>query len=190
MERNPSYWKVDPKGNQLPYVDEVDFDVMQDTEVLLLKAAGGELDRHTCHINNNVNKPVLADAATAARYHLFDKSIAVMNASCFNFDLIHQNAALREIFGNKDFRIGMSLGFDRQSVIDAVYVSQGEAWQWAPRVETPWYDETLARQLTDLNIEQVNQYLDKVVPEKDGDGWRLRPDGKRLTIVQPGAVLF
>jgi peptide/nickel transport system substrate-binding protein len=183
VERNPYYWKVDPEGNQLPYVDEVVFDVVQDTEVLLLKAAAGELDMHTRHINNNVNKPVLADAAAAAGYHLFDMSIAVMNTSCFNFNLTHQDAALREIFGNKDFRIGMSLGFDRQSVIDAVYVSQGEAWQWAPRVETPWYDETLARQFTELDIEQANQYLDKVVPEKDGDGWRLRPDGKRLTIV-------
>jgi peptide/nickel transport system substrate-binding protein len=183
VERNPYYWKVDPAGNQLPYIDDVTFDVVQDTEVLLLKAAGGELDMHTRHINTNVNKPVLADAAEAAGFHLFDMQQAVMNTSCFNFNLTHSDAGLAEIFSNKDFRIGMSLGLDRQSIIDTVYVSQGEAWQWCPRPETPWYNETLAKQHTEYDVDQANEYLDKVLPEKDSNGMRLRPDGSALTIV-------
>jgi peptide/nickel transport system substrate-binding protein len=77
----------------------------------------------------------------------------------------------------------MSLGLNRQLIIDTVFIGQGEPWQWCPRRETPWYNETLAKQFTEYDIAQANEYLDKIIPEKDADGWRLRPDGKRLSII-------
>jgi peptide/nickel transport system substrate-binding protein len=183
FERNPYYFKVDTAGNQLPYIDSVVFEVLQDTEVLVLKAANGELDMHTRHIVSNQNKPVLAEAAEAAGYHLIDTKMAAMNTACFNFNMTHPDPALREIFASKDFRIAMSLGLDRQSLIDTVYVSQGEPWQWAPRTDTPWYNETLAKQFTEFDVALANEHLDKVMPEKDADGWRLRPDGQKFTAV-------
>ena len=182
-ERNPYYWKVDPEGNQLPYIDEVNFDVVQDAEVLLLKAAGGELDMHCRHINTNVNKPVLAENAESGGYRLFDMTVANMNTACFNLNLTHPDPVMREIFQNRDFRIGMSLGLDRQTIIDTIFVSQGEPWQWCPRRDTEWYTETLAKQFTEYDPNLANEYLDKVLPERDGEGWRLRPDGERLTIL-------
>jgi len=183
LTRNPYYWKVDPEGNQLPYIDEVNFDVVQDAEVLLLKAAGGELDMHCRHINTNVNKPVLAENAEPGGYRLFDMTVANMNTACFNLNLTHPDPVMREIFQNRDFRIGMSLGLDRQTIIDTIYVSQGEPWQWCPRRDTEWYTETLAKQFTEYDPDLANEYLDKVLPERDDEGWRLRPDGERLTIL-------
>ena len=44
LERNPDYWKVDPAGNQLPYIDGVTIHMVQDREVLVLKAIQGEFD--------------------------------------------------------------------------------------------------------------------------------------------------
>jgi peptide/nickel transport system substrate-binding protein len=126
---------------------------------------------------------VLADAAEAADLHLFDMQQAVMNTSCFNFNLTHQDEGLREIFQSKDFRIGMSQGLDRQSIIDTVYVSQGEAWQWCPREETPWYNETLAKQFTEYDLDAANASLDKIIPDRGSDGMRLRPDGSKLSII-------
>src|SRR5690606_6328997 len=38
LERNPYYWKVDTEGNQLPYIDRVVFDVIQDNELMLTQA--------------------------------------------------------------------------------------------------------------------------------------------------------
>ena len=43
-ERNPYYWKVDTAGNQLPYVDRLEFAIIQDPQVILLKFVNGELD--------------------------------------------------------------------------------------------------------------------------------------------------
>ena len=42
--RNPYYWKVDPQGNQLPYIDELRVDLVENDEALNLKAINGEID--------------------------------------------------------------------------------------------------------------------------------------------------
>ena len=42
--RNPYYWKIDTAGNQLPYADRIEFTVIQDPQVILLKFVNGELD--------------------------------------------------------------------------------------------------------------------------------------------------
>ena len=46
--RNPYYWKVDPEGNQLPYIDKIDVKIAPTgtnwTELLLLKTLAGEID--------------------------------------------------------------------------------------------------------------------------------------------------
>ena len=41
---NPYYFKIDSEGNQLPYVDRLIFNVIQDQQVILLKFINGELD--------------------------------------------------------------------------------------------------------------------------------------------------
>ena len=42
--RNPYYYKVDTAGNQLPYADFLEFNVIQDSQVILLKFINGEID--------------------------------------------------------------------------------------------------------------------------------------------------
>jgi len=42
--RNPYYWKIDTAGNQLPYADFLEFAVIPNSDVILLKFLNGELD--------------------------------------------------------------------------------------------------------------------------------------------------
>ncbi len=183
LTRNPYYFKVDPEGNQLPYIDAVNFEVLQDEEVLLLKTTAGEIDMIQRSICTVRNKPVLADSRESGGYNFFEAVPSIMNTNIYQLNLTHKNEAIREIFQNKDFRIGLSHAMNRQEVLDTVYVSQGEPWQAAPLPSTPYYNEALAKQYTEYNVDLANEHLDKVLPEKDGDGWRLRPDGERLTFV-------
>jgi peptide/nickel transport system substrate-binding protein len=179
--RNPYYWKVDPDGQQLPYIDEVVFDVLADPEVLLLRAANGEIDLHSRHINTSVNKPVLAENRESGGYEFFDLMTESMNTNVLALNLTHKNDAMREIFQNMDFRVGLSHAINRQEIIDVVYVSQGEPWQLGPRQETAWYNEELAKQFTEYDVDLANEHLDKVLPDKDGGGMRLMPDGEPIS---------
>ncbi len=181
LERNPYYHKVDTAGNQLPYIDDLRISVNADVQTLVLKVVNGEIDYQDRHINSNANRAVFIDAAETSQTHLVDGPNADMNTTVISFNLTHKDPVKREIFNNKDFRIGLSYAIDRAAIIDAAFVGQGEPWQAAPRKESPFYNERLAKQYTEYDLAKANEYLDKAYPQKDGDGYRLGPDGKRIT---------
>jgi len=182
-ERNPYYWKVDAEGNQLPYIDAVDFELFENAEVFLLKILNGEIDLQDRHIATDINKPVIFDNQEAGNYRLFETNKAEMNHSMLALNLNSQDPVKREVFNDINFRIGLSHAINRQEVIDVVFVGQGEPWQGAPLRGTPFFNETLAKQYTEYDPDLANEYLDKVMPEKDSDGYRIGPDGNRFTFI-------
>ncbi|MEQ7126863.1 ABC transporter substrate-binding protein [Actinopolymorpha sp. B11F2] len=183
-KRNPYYWKVDPEGNQLPYLDGIEYQVLQTPEVVLLKALGGELDMHSRHINIAENKPVLARDREKGNYRFFDLLPDPMNTALLMLNVTHTDAVKRSVFGNREFRIGLSHALNRQEIIAAIYRRQGEPWQSSPRRETGFYNEKLAKQFISYDVDLANDYLDRAgYSGKDGDGFRLGPDGERIRIL-------
>ncbi|WP_211659212.1 ABC transporter substrate-binding protein [Phytoactinopolyspora halophila] len=183
LERNPYYFKTDPDGNQLPYIDRVTYDMIQDEEVILLRVVSGDIDFQLRPVNSLENRPVLAEDRESGGYRFFDAVPANMNTMALCLNLSHENDEVREVFRNKDFRIGLSHAIDREEIITAVYQRQGEPWQCAPRPESELYNEELAKQYTEYDVDLANEYLDGVLPDKDGDGYRLLPSGDRLQIL-------
>lgn len=182
LDRNPYYWKTDPDGRQLPYIDHVTYELIADDETILLRVLAGEIDFQLRPVNALANKPVLARDREAGDYDFFDAIPANMNTMALCLNLSHQNEVVRDIFRSKDFRIGLSHAINRPEIIDAVYQGQGEPWQCAPRPDSSLYNEELAKQYTEFDTDLAAEHLDRVVPDVDGDGWRLRPDGERISI--------
>lgn len=178
LERNPYYWKVDQTGQQYPYIDKLVYTIYQDVPAMLLKATAGEVDFQMRHFNLLANKAVLSDNQTKGDYKFFDLTDAANNRLVLMFNLTDKDKAMRAIFQSKDFRIGMSYAINRQEVIDTVWVGQGTPWQAAPLKASPFYNETMGTQYTAYDVAQANAYLDKVLPKKGADGFRLTPDGK------------
>ncbi|MGH3488689.1 MAG: ABC transporter substrate-binding protein, partial [Actinopolymorphaceae bacterium] len=180
-ERNPYYWKTDPDGRQLPYLDRVVFDVVQNDQVILLKASNGEFAMHARHINTLRNKPVLARNRKRGGYAFFDLVPSIMNDLLVQLNLAHEDDALRAVFADKDFRIGLSYAINRPELIQSVVQGQGEPWQAAPRRESEFYDEQLAKQYTEFDLDKANEHLDRAgLANRDADGFRLRGDGQRI----------
>ncbi|GAA4984912.1 ABC transporter substrate-binding protein [Actinopolymorpha pittospori] len=178
VERNPYYWKVDPDGSQLPYLDRIVWTVVTNEETTLLKTANGEVD---FSYGDPKNKPVLARGRSQGDYRFFDAVPGHTSDVCIYPNLAHKNPVLRKIFQNKDFRIGLSYAINRQEIIDAVFQRQGEPWQIAPRKESSYYDREMAEQYLEYDPDRANEYLDRAFPDKDPDGRRLGPDGKPIT---------
>jgi ABC-type transport system substrate-binding protein len=179
--RNPYYWKTDPDGSQLPYIDEVHFQIITDPEVMLLRAGNGDFDMHVRHINEPRNKPVLAGNRESGGYDFFDTTPASMNDLMIAFNLSHTDPVKREIFQNKEFRIGLSYAINRKELITAVFQGQGEPWQAAPREQSDYYVEELATQYTDYDVDAANQHLDQAgYSERDDQDRRLGPDGNPI----------
>jgi peptide/nickel transport system substrate-binding protein len=183
LVRNPYYWKVDQSGQQYPYIDKLVYGVYQDVPSMLLKALNGEIDFQMRHFNTLANKAVLYDNMEKGEYHLFKLKQAGSNSNVVFLNLTHKDAATREIFQNKDFRIGLSYAINRQEIINTVYVTMGMPAQPSALEGTVFYNKQLATQYTEYDVAKANEYLDKVLPDKNADGIRLRPDGKPMTIV-------
>jgi len=177
LERNPYYWKVDTEGNQLPYVDKLVWDFLDDPNVMMLRTLNGEVEFMNYYANSLQNKAVYFDAMAEGDFRFFDQVRDTANSLMLHLNMNTKNEALREAFQNKDFRIALSYAINRQEVIDTVFVGQGIPYQGAPKPTSEYYNETLATQYTEYDVDQANQILDGIYPDKNADGIRLLPNG-------------
>jgi peptide/nickel transport system substrate-binding protein len=178
--RNPYYWKVDPEGNQLPYIDTLSLDVVSDPQVLVAKALAGDIDLQDRNLAVPANKPVLYDGQQQGGYEFFEETSTSPNVMPLMFNLNSKDKTLREIFQNKNFRIGLSYAMNRQDLIDTVWLGQGTPAQTAPRPDSIYYNKQLATQYIEYDPAKANEYLDKVLPKKGANGMRTLPDGSRF----------
>ena len=182
MDRNPYYGKVDPQGRQLPYIDRWVFTVSASPEVALGQVLNGQVDLAGRVINTPANKPVLAESRSKGKYDFFQLDTSFMNQGLIMLNQTAQDPVLRQIFRNKDFRIGLSYAINRPELVQTVFAGQGEPWQQAPKKDSPWYDEKMAKQYTQFSLQQANQSLDKAGYALKG-GSRTGPDGKPISFV-------
>ena len=179
--RNPYFFKVDTNGQQLPYMDRVTYDVMGDVQAVVLKAVNGELDMQAQRLGSIPTSIVLAANRDRSGYRLFKAQPAWSNAMLINLNQTVKNPALREVFRNKDFRIGLSLAIDREELNEIVYSGQARPYQAAPRPGTKLYTEAMATQHTKFDVAAANAALDRAgYSKRDAQGFRLGPDGVRI----------
>ncbi|MBY6048913.1 ABC transporter substrate-binding protein [Vannielia litorea] len=181
MERNPYFWQVDEEGNQLPYIDTLEMGVAQDNEALVLEAIAGNIDFQRRKISNPANKPVFAENAEKGGFEILDMINSNSNSMAIHFNHTHKNPQMRDFIRNKDVRVALSLGIDREEIIDIVYQGQGEPYQIGPRPTHVLYNEQLGKQHTEYDPDKANELLDAAgYAEMDDEGYRLFPDGTRI----------
>ena len=182
--RNPYYWKVDTEGNQLPYIDRLEMRVSDSVEELTLMALNGEIDFQDRHIATVINQPLFFDGQEAGDYRLGSNVPSTSNTLVLQFNMNHVDEKRRELFQNKDFRIGVSHLIDRQEIIDVVFTGQGEPYQVAPRPESPFYDEEYAKQYTEFDPDAAAAAFaaSGLLGEKNGDGFYTFADGSPLVV--------
>ncbi|KHQ52877.1 ABC transporter substrate-binding protein [Mameliella alba] len=181
MERNPYFWQVDTEGNQLPYVDRLQWGVSQDAQAILLEAIAGNVDMQARRIATLANQPVLYQNQDKGGYKLYQRTAADSNDMAIHFNHTHKDPEMRAFLTNKDVRIALSLGIDREEIIDIVYQGVGEPWQIGPLPQHILYNEKLGRQHTDFDPDRANELLDAAgYTERNDDGIRLFPSGEPI----------
>lgn len=190
-ERNPYYFKVDAEGQQLPYIDRVTWDQVEDPESILLKAFNGEIDYMARHIGRASNLAALTDNKERGKYGFYQVGDITGNQAALILNLNNNDPVKREIVNNLDFRKALSHAVDRQEIIDLVYLGVGRPVQTSPHPLSPVYNENWSKQFTEHNVDTANALLDSVgLDKRDSDGFRLGPDGERFTLVFLVADVF
>ena len=180
LERNPYFWQVDTEGNQLPYLDSLTGNVAQDVESLLLSIIGGNIDWGLRHIASTQNRPVLFENREKGNYRMVMADPRGGQQMSIDLNLMHPDPVLRELFNKRDFREALSIGMDRQAIIDTVHLGAGEPWQFGDFEGSPFYHERLSTQHLEYDPEEANRLLDGLGLKRGSDGIRRMSDGRRL----------
>ena len=182
-ERNAYYWKVDTAGNQLPYLDYMRHDIVEEQQILTLKAATGEVDMQIRHMNLE-DLPLYKTNEERYGYKtlLWDSGLASGYLYYFNF--FHEDPILRDLFRNDDFRRALSLAIDRYEVNDLVFMGQGKERQGGVVTQSPFHVEGTETNFAQYDPELANEMLDHIgLTKRDSEGYRVLPNGERLDIV-------
>jgi peptide/nickel transport system substrate-binding protein len=189
-ERNPYYYKIDAEGNQLPYLDKLQFDVVENADLLNLKAIAGELDMQFRHIIWT-NYPLFVENAELGDYRVMQWTLAEGANCLFHPNFNHKDEGLRTLMQNKDFRIALSHGIDRSQINELAYLGLGTPRQASLIPQSPYFKQEHADRYAAHEPDTANALLDSIgLTERDGDGYRLRPDGSPLTITIEYAPIF
>ena len=179
--RNPYYWKVDPDGRQLPYIDRITFDIY-DLETINIKAINGEIGMQGRHLTFQ-NYPIFMANQERGGYQLRHWIDGGDGTTAVVFNLNHKDLVLRSIFNKRDFRIAMSLAIDRDAIREAAFLGVGESRQISPPPISTYHVPEHAYAYLEFDPEKSNRLLDDIgLTQRNQTGIRLRPDGKPIEI--------
>ena len=205
FSRNPYYWRVDTEGNQLPYIDKIQVEIVSDDQARILNCTQGKYDAafRICGGPNEI--PLLEEQAAAGGFHLLKgymngagawpgymvNQYYVEGGKNYEDDTPEHAAEIRAILRDDRFRQALSIGFDRQRVIDVAWGGIGEAknytlspqsWHFAGTEGQKVYQEWAQAYVT-VDLANANAMLDAIGMTKGADGFRTLPSGKPFTLV-------
>jgi peptide/nickel transport system substrate-binding protein len=139
LRRNPYYIGVDTAGNQLPYIDEVQFRFFADQQALNFAAVAGEFDFQARHIQMT-NYPVLVENAERSGYRVITwPTFGGSDAAVWINQQYTIDPELGELLANRDFRIALSIGINRDEIRESAFLGLGEIRQPVPAPWHPYY---------------------------------------------------
>ena len=180
--RNPYYWKVDPQGNQYPYIDELRLDLVESGEVINLKAANGEIDMQFRGMQI-AKYPVLQENAEQGQYRLLRWPQATGGAHVFFPNQTIDDPNLRPLFQDKRFRQALSLGIDRDQINQVVHRGLGVPRAATLVPESPFYVPEVEQLHATYDVAQAEALLDEIGLVKGADGVRTYPGGGPVEFV-------
>jgi len=181
MERNPYFYKIDPEGNQLPYIDRVVHDLVQNKDMVTMKAIAGEIDMQQRHIEWT-NYTLFMENQKKGDYRVIKWIDANAGAPVLYINQNVKDEVLRKFFRDRNFRIALSIAIDRNSINQLIFLGLGKPRQAAVVSMSPYFDPGWEKAYIEYNPEEANRILDKLGLKRGADGIRLRPDGKPLEV--------
>ena len=186
LTRNPYYFKVDPAGNQLPYVDAVDvIIVLENSQMITFQAATGQLD-FTSFTLETQNIPLLklGEAKGANKVHIWRRIHVVDVAIQPNYN--YDDLKYRDLVwgkGERRFVRALSHAIDRDQMNEVIYFGRGTPSQVTAHWSSRWYEKRFARAHIRYDPDYSRALLDELgLVDVDGDGLREYPDGSKLII--------
>ena len=182
MKRNPYYWKVDTSGQQLPYVEDLRMDFVANHEIATQKTIQGELDYVGPHDVSIARYPLYKENEPTQHYQVMDYlSCMTDRYTLYPCHTLTEDLVLRDIVQHPNFVKALNVAIDREEINQNLFFGLAKMGQLAPMPNSQYYEPKYAENWSQYDPDLANQLLDDMgLTERNGDGFRLRPDGDVL----------
>lgn len=176
FERNPYYFKVDTEGKQLPYIDKIISQQVEDVEAVNLKVLTGDIDflRESTGL---VKVPLYKENEEKAGFNTVLLDMHVDSSTIF-INMTYDDPVWQSVVQDLRFRKALSHAINRDEIIESIYYTFAS-----------YPDKTVGAENATYDVAAANALLDEMgMTEKDADGFRMAPDGSPFSmLVEHGA---
>ena len=178
FERNPRYWKKDAAGVQLPYLDQIIFEIVPDQNAELVRLQSGQFDMLQQQLRAE-DIATLRPLEQQGKLKLIDVGASI-DPDAFFFNLRGPYWAKdprREWITRKEFRHAISHAIDREAFANTVFLGAGvPVWgpitsgnpKWfSPNVQRYGYSIARAKELL-AGLGLTNRDADEWVEDRQG----------------------
>ena len=181
--RNPYYWKVDAKGQQLPYMDKIVYTTVQNETQTLMLLLDGTVDYQTIAVQD---APTVLDAESTSgtKINLYQWAPTYWGSGAYQ---LHLNLGIADeqknaLFNNPDFRQALSIAVDRVEMAATLTNNWNEPGQAAPQEGALGYSEEWANQWTEYDPAKAQTLLESAGLVKGADGFYAFADGTKFEL--------
>jgi len=179
--RNPNYYRVDKKGQRLPYLARVVRVIVPNLEASRLKFEAGETDTYAVR---GVEFAAFKAREQQGNYTLYE------GGPTFTLNFLALNLNPRGIrppkltwFSNQKFRQAVAHAVDKRTLIAQVFASRAvEQWGPVPIPAKAFYDESALKKYP-YDLRRAEQLLAEAGFTKGGDGFLRDRDGNVVEFV-------
>ncbi|MBV8719226.1 MAG: ABC transporter substrate-binding protein [Chloroflexi bacterium] len=179
--RNPYYWKVDPAGNQLPYIDELRVELVEDSEALNLKAVNGEIDMQFRRIDI-AKYTLLQESKQRGDYRVLRWPDANGSQVALFINQTFDDADLRPIFRDLRFRQALSYAINRKRINDVCFFSLGRETNAVLIPDSPYYVSETGDEYAQFDPDKAASLLQQAGLSKGPDGVWMMSNGQPLEL--------
>ncbi|MBB6099819.1 peptide/nickel transport system substrate-binding protein [Deinobacterium chartae] len=170
LVRNPHSWRVDPKGQQLPYMDRLEYLIIKNPDAQIAQFRAGQLDSAPI---TGAQYPDLKRQEVAGAPFKVLRGVGLNNPPLhwgFNFDT--KDPELKKAFSNVAFRRAMQMAVNRERIIDTVFNGLAGLPGHGTAPISEWYLNTKAS-LGKFDLKGAAAALDKLgYKDTNGNGVR------------------
>jgi peptide/nickel transport system substrate-binding protein len=176
--RNPNYWKTDARGGALPYLDKINFLIINGTAAQAAQFFSGALDIST--ISGAQYPDFITRVAAGADFKVVRSTSFLGSVPNWSFNFDTANPELASVFSNLSFRKAMQLSLNRDRIIETVYNGQATLPGHGVSRNSIFYLNT-TKYLGNFDLQTAGKQLDLLgLQDTNGDGIREFKSGKNL----------
>jgi len=180
--RNPYFFRVDPQGRQLPYIDKVALQVT-DSKLIAPKAGAGEATLQARGLRFE-DYTFLKDGEDSGGYRVFLWHDGRGSAFALYPNLNTADPVWRALNRDVRFRRALSLGIDRHEINQVIYYGLAKEGGNTVLPQSELFKPAFPAAYAAHDPKAANALLDEIgLTKRDSEGFRLLPDGRPLTII-------